>query len=120
MRKGINQWAFPEGLSAKDCLKLARDAGFDGVELNVSEDGPLSINTPEARLEELHSFALDVGIALPSLCTEIPYRLTADDKEERKRAHEAISKSLHVATVLGADTVIVCTGGRGFLDLDWQ
>ena len=32
MKKGINIWSFPMG-TIKDSLSLAKDAGFDGVEL---------------------------------------------------------------------------------------
>src|SRR5688572_10758642 len=36
MKKSINLWAFPypERMNLKDCLQLAKDAGFDGIELN--------------------------------------------------------------------------------------
>src|SRR5271154_2993468 len=33
MKKSINLWAFPypQRMSLRDCLQLARDAGFDGI-----------------------------------------------------------------------------------------
>ena len=33
MKKSINQWAFPypERMNLKECLQLAKDAGFDGI-----------------------------------------------------------------------------------------
>ena len=36
MKKSINQWAFPypEKMSLEQCLKLAKAAGFDAIELN--------------------------------------------------------------------------------------
>ena len=36
MKKSINLWAFPypDKMSLKECLQLAKDAGFDGIELN--------------------------------------------------------------------------------------
>ena len=38
MKKSINLWAFPypDKMSLRQCLQLAKDAGFDGIELNLS------------------------------------------------------------------------------------
>ena len=40
MKKSINQWAFPypERMNLRECLQLAKDAGFDGIELNYDLD----------------------------------------------------------------------------------
>src|SRR5262245_66593155 len=44
MKKSINLWAFPypEKMTLKECLQLARDASFDGIELNYDLDNDLS------------------------------------------------------------------------------
>ena len=44
MKKSINQWAFPypERMNLRECLQLAKDAGFDGIELNYDLDNDLS------------------------------------------------------------------------------
>ena len=36
MKKSINLWAFPypDRMNLRECLQLAKDAGFDGIELN--------------------------------------------------------------------------------------
>ncbi len=36
MKKSINLWAFPypQRMTLAECLQLAKDAGFDGIELN--------------------------------------------------------------------------------------
>jgi L-ribulose-5-phosphate 3-epimerase len=38
MKKSINLWAFPypARMSLRECLQLAKDAGFDGIELNYT------------------------------------------------------------------------------------
>ena len=45
MKKSINQWAFPypERMDMRECLQLAKDAGFDGIELNYDLENDLSI-----------------------------------------------------------------------------
>jgi hexulose-6-phosphate isomerase len=44
MKSSINLWAFPypSRMSLVECLKLAREAGFDGIELNYDLDNDLS------------------------------------------------------------------------------
>ena len=44
MKKSINLWAFPypERMNLRECLQLAKNAGFDGIELNYDLDNDLS------------------------------------------------------------------------------
>ncbi len=44
MRKSINLWAFPypQRMNLRECLELAKRAGFDGIELNYDLDNDLS------------------------------------------------------------------------------
>src|SRR5947209_16696577 len=44
MKKSINLWAFPypSRMTLRECLQLATDAGFDGIELNYDLENDLS------------------------------------------------------------------------------
>ena len=42
MKKGISIWSFAEG-TLKEKMKLAKDAGCDGIELALDETGEVSI-----------------------------------------------------------------------------
>src|SRR6476646_4305857 len=44
IRKSINLWAFPypQKMDLRRCLELAKEAGFDGIELNYDLDNDLS------------------------------------------------------------------------------
>ena len=44
MKKSINLWAFPypDRMNLRECLQLAKDAGFDGIELNYDLESDLS------------------------------------------------------------------------------
>src|ERR1700760_3485783 len=54
-KKSINQWAFPypEKMNLEQCLRLAKDAGFDGIELNYDLDNDLSPKSSTARYTEI-------------------------------------------------------------------
>src|SRR5215468_9858566 len=69
MKKSINLWAFPYPgqMTLKECLQLAKDAGFDGIELNYDLENDLS---PKAGTKEFHTIrktAADIGIAISGL-----------------------------------------------------
>ena len=44
MLKSINLWAFPypQRMNLRECMQLAKDAGFDGIELNYDLENDLS------------------------------------------------------------------------------
>src|ERR1700722_7841607 len=80
MKKSINLWAFPypERMTLKECLKLAKDAGFDGIELNYDLDNDLSPKSDAARFRAIRKLADDTGIAISGLCSFLywPFSLT--------------------------------------------
>ena len=47
MKKGINIWSFKAGMTIAECIAMAKDAGFDGIELSLDEEGELSLNSTE-------------------------------------------------------------------------
>jgi hypothetical protein len=55
MKKSINLWAFPYPgqWAPKECLENAKDAGFEGIELNLDREGELSVRGEAARLVEI-------------------------------------------------------------------
>lgn len=111
MKKGINIWSFPAG-SIKENLTLAKDAGFEGVELALNAEGELSMQSKEAELLEIKKVAEDLGLSLYSLSSGLcwDYRLSDDDPAMREKAKDMIKKQLESAKILGADTVLVIPG----------
>lgn len=111
MKKGINIWSFPQG-SIKESLALAKDAGFEGVELALNATGELSMESSEAEVKEVKKIADDMGLSLYSLSSGLcwDYRLSDDDPALRAKAKDMIKKQLETAKILGADTVLVVPG----------
>lgn len=111
MKKGINIWSFPQ-VSIKDNLNLAKDAGFEGVELALNGTGELSMESTEKEIIDVKKIADDLGLSLYSLSCGLcwDYRLSDDDKNMRRKAKDMIKKQLDTAKLLGADTVLVIPG----------
>lgn len=111
MKKGINIWSFPAG-TVKQSLELAKDAGFEGVELALNPEGELSMNATESEIIGVKNMAADMGLELYSLSSGLcwEYRLSDDDAAMRAKAKNMIRRQLEMAKLLGADTILVVPG----------
>ena len=89
MKKSINLWAFPfpARMSLRECLQLAKDAGFDGIELNYDLESELSPKSGASEFHAVRKMAEEIGIAISGLCSFLywPYSLTDNDAGRRAR-----------------------------------
>jgi hexulose-6-phosphate isomerase len=99
-------------MSLRDCLQLAKKAGFDGVELNYDLDNDLSPKAGPMELRGLRKMAEDIGIAISGLCSFLfwPYSLTSNNASQRQRGLELASKIIQAAHELGTENVLVVPG----------
>src|SRR5829696_9104066 len=113
-KKSINLWAFPypEKMTLEQCLKLAKDAGFDGIELNYDLDNDLSPKSGPKEYAAIRATAEKVGIAISGLCSFLfwPYPLTSNDPAKRARGLELAGKIVEAAADLGTENVLVVPG----------
>src|SRR5947208_11837372 len=114
MKKSINQWAFPypDRMNLEQCLKLAKDAGFDGIELNYDLDNDLSPKSGAKEYAAIRKMAERVGIAISGLCSFLfwPYPLTSSDAAKRGRGLELAKKMTEAAAALGVENLLVVPG----------
>jgi len=115
MKKGINAWSFPAGMGAKECIRLAKSAGFDGIELALAETGELSLAGGEKEALELKAYAKETGIELSSLASGLywDYPLTSNDEDIRRKGLDVAKKQLETAAALGVDTILLIPGAVG-------
>lgn len=113
-KKSINQWAFPypEKMSLEQCLRLAKDAGFDGIELNYDLDNDLSPKSGPKEYAAIRRLAGKIGIQISGLCSFLfwPYPLTSNDPAKRARGFELATKITEAAHDLGTENVLVVPG----------
>ena len=114
MLKSINQWAFPypDRMNLRECLQLAKDAGFDGIELNYDLDNDLSPKSGAREYTEIRRMADRIGIQISGLCSFLfwPYPLTSNDASKRSRGVELAGKIAQAAHDLGVENVLVVPG----------
>jgi hexulose-6-phosphate isomerase len=114
MKKSINLWAFPypDRMSLKECLQLAHDAGFDGIELNYDLDNDLSPKAGPKEFRAIRKLAADIGIAISGVCSFLfwPYSFTSNAAAQRARGLELARNMIHAAHELGTENLLVVPG----------
>jgi L-ribulose-5-phosphate 3-epimerase len=114
MKKSINLWAFPypDRMNLRECLQLAKDAGFDGIELNYDLDNDLSPKAGTKEFQAIRRMADQIGIQISGVCSFLfwPYPLTSNDPAKRARGLELAGKIAQAASDLGVENVLVVPG----------
>lgn len=114
MKKGISIWSFAE-TDLDKVFALAADAGFQGVELALAEDGPVNLNSTKEDMEKIKESAKKHGIELYSLASGLYWtcNYTSDKEEVRERAKNITRKQLELASYLGMESILVVPGAVG-------
>lgn len=127
MKKGINAWCFPGDFSIKNCMQLAKQAGFDSIELNISEKEKnkgitdelnfeenmgLTIDTTDDELKEIYNLSVEIGIEISSVSTGLhwAYPVTSSDEETSRKGIYIVEKMIHAAKMFKTDAILVVPG----------
>lgn len=112
MKKAVNAWLFPSSMTYLECMEKAKKAGFEGIELNVGDEGELTLNSGEKEILALGKQAEDVGIKITSISTSLSWGapITSNDETKRSKGIATIRKQLEAAALLKADTILVVPG----------
>ncbi len=112
MKKGINMWSFPKEWSVEKIFEEAKRAGFDGVEVAISEDGAISLTSTEEDMKKIRELAEKLDMEIISVASGFgwKYPLTDNDEEVRIKAKNCIKKTIEVAAWLGCDAILVVPG----------
>jgi hexulose-6-phosphate isomerase len=103
LKKSIGFGMISENLSLTDKFKLAKDLGFDGIELN----SPVDLNKSEIlKAKEIS------GIELPSVVNKDHWKkpLSDPDPQVREECIRSVAQSLQDVKDFGGDTVLVVPG----------
>ena len=103
LKKALGLGMITEDLSLADKFKLAKELGFDGVELNSPVD---------FTMKEIMEAKEKSGIETPTVVNKDHWSvpLSDPDPEVRKKCIASVAKSLEEIKELGGDTVLVVPG----------
>jgi len=115
MKKSISIWSFYGKGSLEDKLALAREAGFTGFEIDLTENGPVNLKSSHTELLDLRRLVEKAGLEFSGLATGLYWGSNAasHDPEIRKKAATILAKQIETAQVLGIDAILVVPGAVG-------
>jgi L-ribulose-5-phosphate 3-epimerase len=115
LKKGISVWAFPSEWPLNKCFELAREAGFDGIELAYHTNGPITPETPSEELKRIKQECSNRGLEVSSLASGIFWEvnLLSEDSEENGRAKFHVTRMLEIASDMELPTILVVPGFIG-------
>ncbi|RJE82616.1 sugar phosphate isomerase/epimerase [Paenibacillus sp. 1011MAR3C5] len=115
MKKGINIWSFRSDRTIQECARIAKQAGFDGLELSLNETGELGLEATDKEVLAIKSMLQDEGLEIAGLATGLywDYAMTSEDEGKRQKAIDICKKQLELAAAFGVDAILVIPGAVG-------
>ncbi len=115
MKASISIWSFPAAMDLAEKMRLARAAGFDGFEIDLTEDGPVNLRSTPAELKAVRREADKHGLQLSGLATGLYWGANgaSGDPKIVARASAILKRQLTAAAGLGLDAVLVIPGSVG-------
>lgn len=117
MKKSISVWSFYGDWSFEEKLRLAKEAGFEGFEPELAEEGqgPVHMGSTAAELAEVKAMAEGEGMELSGLATGLYWGANAAsaDAAVREQAKGILEQQIRCAGALGIDTILVVPGAVG-------
>lgn len=106
MKKGMNEFGIPSGISREEEFKMVAAAGFDGLEFNLDQA------LTNAELDELKELSKKYGVEIIGFVANKlwQYKLTSNCAEEREKAKELVKMLVTHAEYVGCDSVLVVPG----------
>ncbi len=117
MKTSINAWSVPEKYGFADTFRLAKNAGFEGIELNLDRETTKSkhsftLRTTDSEILEVKRLANEIGIKIVSISSSLHNGIwTLNGDGDVKYARSVLAAQLNIARLLEADTILVVPGG---------
>jgi L-ribulose-5-phosphate 3-epimerase len=105
--------AFPAGQALDDSLRVARETGFDAVEVNLEPGLPYRLDCSDDEIAELGGRIREHGLGIAAVYSREQWRypITSGDAATAERGKAVIRRLAECARLLGVDAVLVLPGG---------
>jgi L-ribulose-5-phosphate 3-epimerase len=115
MKKAISIWSFPFDWPLERKLAVAREAGFAGFEIDLTDAGPVGMTTSAEDLRAVRRTVEAAGLQLSGLATGLYWGANAAsaDAAVRQRAEAILRRQIECAQHLGIDAILVVPGAVG-------
>lgn len=112
LKIAINRWAFDAAMPVGECIDLAKQSGYDGIELNLEESGDFSLQTRAKELEGIRRRCAEQGLEISSLCSLLfwKYPCTSSNSQVSSKGMEVIRRMVDFAGFLQVEKILVVPG----------
>jgi hexulose-6-phosphate isomerase len=114
MKKSLNAWSVDAGAGFEETFKAVKEAGFDGIELNVDKAGSsahcLTLDTGAGELTAIMGLSEKYSLPVVSISTSLSC-VGAADPAAAEFAKKVIRAQLKCAKALGAAGILTVPGG---------
>ncbi len=112
MKPGITQICFPKDKPLKEIVEFSKDAGYEGLEGRMTDDGDIGMNKSDADLKAVRQMCDDVGIELTSMVAGASDQgsFTSLDAVQRARKLEVVGRMLEVCAVMRVPHCLITLG----------
>ncbi len=118
MKKSISAWAFAPTRTPHEVFSMAREHGFEAVEVTIDEPGGESCHqatthSTQQECEQVREAAQKAGVSIASVASGLGWkrRLSASDPKARAEAVEVWRALAQRAAWLGSDALLCVPGG---------
>jgi hexulose-6-phosphate isomerase len=115
MKKSISIWSFYGNWNLEQKLALAKEAGFVGFEIDLSEDGPVNLKSTSEDLKGVRKASEKAGVPFSGLATGLYWGANpaSEDPAIRAKAAHILKTQIECAASLGIDAILVVPGSVG-------
>jgi hexulose-6-phosphate isomerase len=115
MKKSVGICCFYGNWNIEEKFVLAKEAGFTGFEIDLSEDGPVNLKSTPQELKEFRALAEKHGLELSGLMSFLYWGANAasSDSGIRDKAAKLLARQIECAEILGIDTILAVPGAVG-------
>jgi len=115
MKKSIGICCFYGNWSIEEKFVLAKESGFTGFEIDLSEDGPVNLKSTPEDLKSFRALAEKHGLELSGLMSFLYWGANAAsaDPAVRAKAPALLARQIECAQQLGIDTIFAVPGAVG-------
>ena len=117
MKKSLNAWTVPDNVTFERMFSALKQAGFDGVELNLDAAGrsshSLTMETSSHELRQIRRISEDTGLAVSGVSSSLWGKTTLCGGAQELPAAQVLEQQILCARELGADGILIVPGGIG-------
>ena len=117
MKKSINAWSVDSNANFEDMFSQIKNAGFDGIELNVDGEGrsahSLTMETTEQELADILAISQKYDLPVVSISTSLWWvaNMGSAKPDQRDFSRKLLEKQLLCAKTFGSSGILVVPGG---------